>query len=298
MNVLWSNRLSRMFSLLFMLILCAGLRALAQPAPASSELAMTAGSGSLTELQASPIRIYTNSLIPAADLDADDHQDSKMTGASAAQMAILFGTGDGSFTQAPEISIPSTATAALNHPSAFPTGLHRAIRPASTHFAARARLNALHLPISHLISHPYSPPVITNTADAAPIPSGKATGNASNHPVPPVERAIGNAPVTAPPSVCAAGIRPHTELPGETREGAVLICIVFICIPDRRRRALRGTLGMMLLLVVLTSGSLACGGFDGSGTGCGPTLPGTNAITVTGNAGTITSTGAVDFTAQ
>ncbi len=81
--------------------------------------------------------------------------------------------------------------------------------------------------------------------------------------------------------------------------GAALACILFLCIPTRRR-GWRNLLGLFMLAVVL-AGAQACGG-GGGGSSNPPSNPGTTAgtytITITGTSGTLTETGTVNLTVQ
>ena len=84
-------------------------------------------------------------------------------------------------------------------------------------------------------------------------------------------------------------------------DGAVLTCILLFGI-SARRRSWRTILGMLVFLIVLTSGMVACGGSGGSSGGGGPSNPGTTAgtytVTVTGISGTTTATSIVTVTVQ
>jgi N-acetylneuraminic acid mutarotase len=88
--------------------------------------------------------------------------------------------------------------------------------------------------------------------------------------------------------------RPGT--PWYAASGATLACILLIGIPARRR-SWRTVLGMLALLVALTSGVLACGG-GGGGTIYPGTTPGSYTITVTGTSGTAIATGTISLTVQ
>jgi hypothetical protein len=84
--------------------------------------------------------------------------------------------------------------------------------------------------------------------------------------------------------------------------GAALAGILLFGI-TARRRSWRTMLGMLVFLVALTGGVLACGGGgSGSGGGGGTGNPGTTAgtytVTVTGTSGTTTATGTVALTVQ
>ncbi|MGA2170635.1 MAG: Ig-like domain repeat protein [Terracidiphilus sp.] len=83
--------------------------------------------------------------------------------------------------------------------------------------------------------------------------------------------------------------------------GAALALVLLLGVPARRRKW-QTMLGMVLLLVALVGGILACGGAGSGGGGGGGGNPGTSAgtytITVTGTSGTTTQTGTVTLTVQ
>ena len=100
---------------------------------------------------------------------------------------------------------------------------------------------------------------------------------------------------------CTAFNRTPRGIPWYAGGSTVLACVLLFGVPARRRRWL-SLLGMMMLVVGLTGGVLACGGASGGG-GCTPvTYPGTTAgaytITVTGTSGATTATGTVTLTVQ
>jgi hypothetical protein len=83
---------------------------------------------------------------------------------------------------------------------------------------------------------------------------------------------------------------------------AVVACVLLFGFPARRR-ALRTTLGLLMLLTALTSGVLSCGGGSSSSGGGGvPPNPGTTAgtytIEITGTAESTTATGPITLTVQ
>jgi hypothetical protein len=84
---------------------------------------------------------------------------------------------------------------------------------------------------------------------------------------------------------------------------AALAFMLFFGLPARRRRW-RTMLGMLMLLVALTGGLLACSGGGGGGTGTGTstsrpgTTAGTYTVTVTGASGATTATGTLTLTVQ
>ena len=90
---------------------------------------------------------------------------------------------------------------------------------------------------------------------------------------------------------------------GSATSGAVLAFLVLLCgIPAERRRW-KGFLGMALVLLVLASGTIACGGAGsggggGGGSGNPGTTPGNYIITVTGTIGTLTRESTLTLTVK
>jgi hypothetical protein len=110
--------------------------------------------------------------------------------------------------------------------------------------------------------------------------------------------------ITTTAATNAALVLPkHNGVPWYAAGGAALAGILLFCIPARRR-SWQTMLGMLVLLVALTGGVLACGGggSGGGGGGGGTSNPGTTAgtytVTVTGTSGTTTATGTVALTVQ
>ena len=97
---------------------------------------------------------------------------------------------------------------------------------------------------------------------------------------------------------CTAMNEGQRGFPWYAGGGAVLACLFLCGIPARRRR-LRAMLGMLMLLVALAGGVLACGS---GGRTCpvvpAGTTPGTYTVTVTGTSGTETATGTFTLTVQ
>jgi hypothetical protein len=93
----------------------------------------------------------------------------------------------------------------------------------------------------------------------------------------------------------ALGYPKQPGLPWYATGGTTLACLLFLCIPGRRR-SLRKLLGIFALGVTLASGVLACGSGGSSGSSNPGTTPGTYTITVTGVSGTETATGSVTLT--
>ena len=79
-------------------------------------------------------------------------------------------------------------------------------------------------------------------------------------------------------------------------EGSALACLLFFCIP-RRRRNWRAMVGMLVLLAFVVSGALACGGKATTSSNPGTTA-GPYTITITGTSGSATAQGTVTLTVQ
>ena len=81
--------------------------------------------------------------------------------------------------------------------------------------------------------------------------------------------------------------------------GAAVACILFLCIPFRRRRW-PTLVGLAFLLIAVGSGLIACGGggggSGGSGGGNSGTTSGNYTITVTGTSGALTASGTLTLT--
>jgi hypothetical protein len=93
---------------------------------------------------------------------------------------------------------------------------------------------------------------------------------------------------TASSSSCGTASATRHQAPWYSAGGAALACILLFGVPARQRRW-RKLLGMLLFLVALTCGMVACGG-GGGGTSCGTvpvngTPPGTYTVTVTAASG-------------
>ena len=88
-------------------------------------------------------------------------------------------------------------------------------------------------------------------------------------------------------------------VPWYTAGGATLACMLLFGNP-RRRRGWQSMLGMLTLLVTLSSAVLACsgGGSGSTGTGNSGTTAGVYTVTVTGVSGTTSETGTVTLTMQ
>lgn len=104
---------------------------------------------------------------------------------------------------------------------------------------------------------------------------------------------------TAPTVGCLDNTAAVHRVPLWTAGGAALACTLLFGIPARRR-SWRKVLGLLFLLVTLTSGTLACSGqkqmvacpaLVGAGT-----TPGTYTVTVTGTSTSTTTTGTVALT--
>ena len=97
----------------------------------------------------------------------------------------------------------------------------------------------------------------------------------------------------------ATGALERLRLPGSRwlpQSGAALACLVILGISTRRKRW-QTLLGMLVLLVVLAGGVLACGGSIKSGGQTNPgTTPGAYTITVTGTSGSLQQTTTISLT--
>ena len=105
--------------------------------------------------------------------------------------------------------------------------------------------------------------------------------------------------ITTTAATSSALVHPkHSVVPWYTAGGATLACLLLFGIPARRR-SWRTMLGMLALLMAITSGVFACGGGGSAGGGGGSgggggnsgTTAGSYNITVTGTSGTMVSTG-------
>jgi hypothetical protein len=84
--------------------------------------------------------------------------------------------------------------------------------------------------------------------------------------------------------------------------GAILACVLLFGIGPRQRK-IRAALQMLMLLIALASGTIACGSGGGKTVGCAPTtIAGTTAgnytVTVIGTSGSTTSNGTFTLTVQ
>ena len=105
--------------------------------------------------------------------------------------------------------------------------------------------------------------------------------------------------IAAQGPLCSSARLTHHQFPWYSRGGAILVCIVMVGIPRKRRRW-QAMLGMSLLLVAMLGGVLACGGGTAvcSNAVVAGTTAGTYTVTVTGTSGTISESGTVILTVQ
>ncbi len=143
---------------------------------------------------------------------------------------------------------------------------------------------------------------VTSSPSGAQYPPTFSFGSTS--PVSITSASAGTATLTVyttAPSSASLVLPKRPGVPWYAAGGAALACLLLLGIPARRR-SWRTMLGMLVFLVALTGGVLACGGGGGGGGGGGTSNPGTTAgtytITVTGTSGSTTSTGTVTLTVQ
>ena len=143
---------------------------------------------------------------------------------------------------------------------------------------------------------------ITSSPSGAQFPPTLSFGSTS--PVSITSASPGQATLTvsttASQSTCTAINQTPRGIPWYAQGGAALACVLLFAIAPRRKG--RAVLGMLMLLVALVGGILACGG-GSQGTACsnvvtaGTTL-GTYTITLTGNSNTTTATNTITLTVQ
>jgi hypothetical protein len=143
---------------------------------------------------------------------------------------------------------------------------------------------------------------ITSSPSGAQYPPTFSFGSTS--PVSITGTAAGTATLTITTTAATSAALVHPKRPGVpwyAAGGAALACILLFGIPGRRR-SWRRMLGMLVFLVTLTGGMLACGVGGGSTVGGGTSNPGTTAgtytVTVTGTSGTTTATSTVTLNVQ
>jgi hypothetical protein len=147
---------------------------------------------------------------------------------------------------------------------------------------------------------------ITSSPNGAQYPPSLSFGSTS--PVSITGASAGTATLTVLTTAPTVGALTLPVRPGVrwyASSGAALSCILFFGI-RAMRRSWRTMLGMLMLLVVLADGVLACSGGGGSGSGGGggggTTIPGTTAgtyiVTVTGSSGGTSETCTVTLTVQ
>jgi len=142
---------------------------------------------------------------------------------------------------------------------------------------------------------------VTSSPTGAQYPPTLSFGSTS--PVSITGTSAGTATLTITTTAATSAALVHPKRPGVpwyAAGGATLACILLFGIPARRR-SWRTMLGMLVFLVALSGGVLACGG-GGSTGGGGTSNPGTTAgtytVTVTGTSGATTNTGTITLTVQ
>ena len=125
----------------------------------------------------------------------------------------------------------------------------------------------------------------------------------STTPVSITSTTAGTATLTISTTAATSGALTYPVRPGfrwyANGSGALAFALVFgMCVP-MRRRGWRARFGLLVVLVALTGGLLACGSGSGGGGGGNPgTTAGTYTVTVTGTSGNTTATGTVTLTVQ
>ncbi len=123
----------------------------------------------------------------------------------------------------------------------------------------------------------------------------------STSPVTITSATAGTATLTIATTAATSGALAYPVRPGirwYTAGGATLAFVLLAGIPVRGRNW-RTRLGLLVFLVTLTGGFIACGSGSGGGGGGNPgTTPGTYTVTVTGTSGSTTATNTVTLTVQ
>jgi uncharacterized repeat protein (TIGR03803 family) len=124
----------------------------------------------------------------------------------------------------------------------------------------------------------------------------------STTPVSITSTTAGTATLTISTTAATSGALTYPVRPGfrwyTTGSPALAFALVFgMCVP-MRRRGWRARFGLLVVLVALTGGLLACGSGSGGGGGNPGTTAGTYTVTVTGTSGNTTATGTVTLTVQ
>ena len=143
---------------------------------------------------------------------------------------------------------------------------------------------------------------VTSSPSGAQYPPTLSFGSTSPVSITGVNPGTATLTISTTAATSAALVHPKRPgVPWYAAGGATLACFLLFGIPVRRRRW-QTMLGMLVLLVSLTGGILACGGHSSNSSGGGTGNPGTTAgnytITVTGTSGSTTATGIVALTVQ
>jgi len=144
---------------------------------------------------------------------------------------------------------------------------------------------------------------VTSSPTGAQYPPTLSFGSTSPVSITGTSAGTATLTITTTAASSAALVLPKRNgVPWYAAGGAALACILLFGIPARRR-SWRTMLGMLVFLVALSGGVLACGGGGGGSTGGGGTSnPGTTAgtytVTVTGTSGATTATGMVTLNVQ
>ena len=125
----------------------------------------------------------------------------------------------------------------------------------------------------------------------------------STTPVSITSTTAGTATLTISTTAATSGALTYPVRPGfrwyTTGSAALAFALVFGIRVPTRRRGWRARFGLLVILVALAGGLLACGSGSGGGGGGNPgTTAGTYTVTVTGTSGNTTTTGTVTLAVQ
>jgi Bacterial Ig-like domain (group 3)/Beta-propeller repeat len=233
----------------------------------SATTALSGGSATIT--------IPAGSLAPGVDTLEVDYGDGNYGGASG-YASVTVTAGPGFTITGTTVTIKAGATSGNTSTiSVTPTG----------GFTGSVALTAA---VTSSPNGAQSPPTLSFGSTTPVTITGTAPGTATL-----------TITTTAPGGCIQAAYQTQRPISWSAAGGAALACLLFICIPARRRNW-RTLSGVLVFLILVTGGLLASGCGGGGGQNCGPitpgTTPGTYTITVTGTSGATKDTGTVILT--